>query len=270
MMRAVRDQVAMVAAGTGATGGRTLRLTACRWVVFEAAFFDFGLAGRAAAAGVAAESTRRIAWRQQPDRHAVRPAHRRAPVGAKRTRSAPSGRVPARADPVVHRDGPGRRVVSLPVGARTAPFQHWGPPQALTTGPRALPRRPRCRGPGPTPASVAAAARIARAQPLIDRRLDTPDAHEVSARCALAVARGGGRPGSAPKGGRATVATHRPQPVYWRTPDEFLPVAVAAVAQAASVSHRARAVPRHCRWHRCRAVLYGACIAQRRATAQGA
>lgn len=241
MMRAVRDQVAMVAAGTDATGGRTLRLSHVPVGRLEATF-DFGLQVAPPLRAAGAESTRRIASAANLiDTLCARLIVERLGAGAKRPRGAPAAAecLPEQILSYIEMDQ--ARRVAYQWGAWTAPFQHWGPLQALTAQAlRALPEGPDAAARAQRRHRLLLRIESREAQPLIDWRLDTPDVYEVSARCALAVARGvaAGRAGSAPKGSRATGRASA-APVGWCTPDEFLPAAVAAAAQAASASHRA-------------------------------
>jgi len=236
MMRAVRDQVAMVAAGTDAAGQRTLRLSHVPVGRLEAAF-DFGLQAAPPLRAAAAESTRRIASAANLiDTLCARRIVERLGAGAKRPRGAPAAAecLPEQILSYIEMDQ--ARRVAYQWGAWTAPFQHWGPLQALTAQAlRVLPEGPDAAARAQRRHRLLLRIESREAQPLIDWRLDTPDVYEVSARCALAVARGvaAGRAGRAAAGKTPTAA------VGWCTPDEFLPAAVAAVAQAASVSHRA-------------------------------
>lgn len=237
MMRAVRDEVAMVAAGIDAAGQRTLRLSHVPVGRLEATF-DFGLQATPALRQAGTESTRRIASAANLiDTLCARRIFERQEAGAPRLATAPAAAecLPEQILSFIEMDQ--ARRVAYQWGAWTAPFQHWGPLQALTAQAlRVLPEGPDAAARAQRRHRLLLRIESRDAQPLIDWRLDTPDVYEVSARCALAVARGaaGGRAGSAPKG--KTEAA----PVGWCTPDEFLPTAVAALATAAGASHEAR------------------------------
>lgn len=255
MMRAVRDQVAMVAAGTDAAGQRTLALTHVPVGRLEATF-DFGLQAAPPLRDAGAESTRRIASAANLiDTLCARRIVEREWVGLQPPEAARTAaeRLPGQILSFIEMDQ--ARRVAYQWGAWTAPFQHWGPLQALTAQAlRALPEGPDAAARARRRHRLLLRIESREAQPLVDWRLDTPDVYEVSARCALAVARGvaAGRAGSAPNGNAATgsaafgsaatgsAATGRSlaAPVGWCTPDEFLPAAVAALATAASASHR--------------------------------